>query len=215
MSRCVPSRQLQQSALLSQMPYCQYKPCHLRCHSRQAPVSHPVPPASPHSSALLTSQIANLCLRLRLHPTSSHHVSQGLLWKPPTGLLPQSDSLISRAEWGFFFFLSKTDHVCQEDSLLKDKLFKTLITMNMSLSFIPIRSESRERLDTLLGEKISSPRDYIRRPRTICASQCVCYLELMLYVTLHFEVSVFLKLLSLLLLFCVPRDWTPGSCLLG
>lgn len=113
---------------------------------------------------------------------------------------------ISHVRVRLFFFLSKTDHVCQEDSLLKDKLYKTLITMNMSLSFIPIRSESRERLDTLLGVKIRSLRDFIRRHRTICAGQCVCYLELMLYVTLHFEVSVFLKLLSLLLLFCLSRD---------
>lgn len=151
------------------------KPCHLPLKTGSCESSRPASQPSLPCFTYISNRKSVLAFAASPHIEPSCRVSHGRV----------------RLCFVLFCFLSKTDHVCQEDSLLKDKLFKTLITMNMSLSFIPIRSESRERLDTLLGVKISSPRDFIRRRRTICARQCVCYLELMLYVTLHFEVSVF------------------------
>lgn len=194
-------------------PIVSTKPCHLRGYPRQAPVSHPVQPAGPHSSASLTSQICPcLCgFNLLPHPTPK----PSILPKGYCESLLQGSclrwALISCGRVKLFFFLSQTEHVCQEDSLLKGKLFKTLITMNMSLSFIPIRSESRERLDTLLGGGNQLPQVLYQKTQDNLCQSVVCYLEL----TLHFEVNVFLKLLLLPLLFCIPRDGTQGSCLLG
>lgn len=156
------------------MPYCQYKALSSEGPPKTGSCESSRPASRP--SQLCLTYISNLSLSLRLQPPPPPQPS--ILPKGYCESLLQGSclrwALISCGRVRLFFFLSQTEHVCQEDSLLKGKLFKTLITMNMSLSFIPIRSESRERFDTLLGGGNQLPQVLHQKTQDNCASQlCV------------------------------------------